>query len=410
MMPASRSINQDDLRNHNLSVVLATMSRSHAPLSRAALAKQTGLTKATLSLLSDILLRNEIICQLEPASGTTYGRPSTPLAFRSGRWAGIGMQLNTDGLGYTVLDLDGSVVMSDWHERAMDDVDPNEIFAELDQMMQPVEQRLSETGYTVTGSCLALPGLVSNGNRLLVARNFGWHDINLNQFAVVSRLNASADNEAALAAIAQIPGFAAQRTAEQWPIGSYDSFLYVSTDIGIGGAYVREGQVVRGDHGFAGEIGHMCVDMRGTLCRCGRHGCLETVAGRRAVMIAAGLADAANATRTDLLEQLVATWRAGDTRAALAVEEAKAALAAAIASTVNVIDVSNVMIGGLWSGFGDDLRADLERRVQSQILARDAVRVRLMFPPVTVHPSMYGAAVEGLRRLVRDPMRFLTEE
>ncbi|MBT1160361.1 MULTISPECIES: ROK family protein [Bifidobacterium] len=409
-MPVSKSINQDDLRNHNLSVVLSTMARSRTPLSRAELAKQTGLTKATLSLLSDILLKNGVIRQLEPAAGVSYGRPSTPLAFRPGRWAGIGMQINTDGYGYTVLDLDGSVVASDWHDRAMDDVNPDEIFAKLDEMMRPVEEQLANDGYVVAGAQLALPGLVSTGNRLLIARNFGWRDIDLNRYAVIERLGAVADNEAALAAIAQIPGYATQRPAEDWPVASSDSFVYVSTDVGIGGAYVREGQVVRGDHGFAGEIGHMCVDVHGTRCRCGRHGCLEMYAGRRAVMIASGLADADHAAGTDLPRQLVAAWHGGNTTAVLAVEDAMAAMAAAIASTVNIVDMSNVIVGGLWSEFGDNLRADLERRVQSQILARDVVRVKLMFPPLTGHPAMYGAAVMGLHNLVHNPMRFLTVE
>lgn len=407
-MPAARRINQDDLRNHNLSVVLSSMARSRRPMSRAALAKETGLTKATLSLLSDILLKNQVVRQLKPTSDSTFGRPSTPLAFDSGRWAGIGMQINTDGFGYTVLDLNGTVVDSAWCERTMDNVDPDDIFGELDELMRPVERRLDRHGYTVTGAELALPGLVTNHNILLVARNLGWRDIDLSRYEVVNRLGANANNEATLAAIAQIPGYASQRPDRDWPIGTLDSFIYVSTDVGIGGAYVREGQIVKGDHGFAGEIGHTSVNMRGGLCRCGRHGCLELYAGRRAMMIASGIAGEADAARTDLLPQLHAAWRGGQTKAVFAVENAVAALATALASTVNVIDTENVILGGLWSEFGEDLRDNLERRIQSQILARDAVRVRLMFPPVTDHPAMHGAAVMGLDHLFRDPLSFLT--
>lgn len=93
-----------------------------------------------------------------------------------------------------------------------------------------------------------------------------------------------------------------------------------------------------------------------------------------------------------------------------AVENAVAALASALASTLNVIDTENIVLGGLWSEFGEDLRGNLEQRVQSQILARDSVKVRLMFPPVTDHPAMYGAAVMGLDRLFRDPLSFMTVE
>ena len=65
-MTALRSINQDDLRNHNLSVIIDTILRSPTSLSRADLAKATGLTKATMSLLAGLLLRNRVVREQEP--------------------------------------------------------------------------------------------------------------------------------------------------------------------------------------------------------------------------------------------------------------------------------------------------------------------------------------------------------
>lgn len=407
-VPRVRSINQDDLRNHNLSVVLSTLARSRTPLSRAELAKETGLTKATLSLLGDLLLKNHVIRQLDPTVGAAYGRPSTPLAFAPGHWAGVGMQVNTDGFGYLVLDINGDVVESNWCERTMDDVRPDDILGELDAMMAPVETRLTRRGYTIAGAELALPGLVTSGNELLVARNLGWRDLDLNRYPVIERLSANAENEATLAALAQIPGYASQRTDGDWPLKTFDSFIYVSTDIGIGGAYVREGQIVRGDHGFAGEIGHVCVDMHGGLCRCGRHGCLETIAGRRALMVASGLADEAHAADTTLTPKLLEAWRHGDARAVLAVDHAMTALAVALASVVNIVDIENIVIGGLLGEFGDEMADVLHARVASRILARDGVDMRVMVSPVTDHPALHGAAVMGLRRLFDSPLKYMT--
>ena len=106
-MVTLRSINQDDLRNHNLSVIINTILRSPSALSRADLAKTTGLTKATMSLLSALLLKNKVIGEGEPGTTqTSYGRPSTPLSIAHGRWAGMGLQINTDGYGCLALDLD----------------------------------------------------------------------------------------------------------------------------------------------------------------------------------------------------------------------------------------------------------------------------------------------------------------
>ena len=60
-MTTLRRINQDDLRNHNLSVVISTLLRAAEPMSRAELAKQTGLTKATMSLLVSMLVDNGVV-------------------------------------------------------------------------------------------------------------------------------------------------------------------------------------------------------------------------------------------------------------------------------------------------------------------------------------------------------------
>ena len=69
-----RRINQEDLRNHNLSVTLDTLLRAQKPMSRADLAKETGLTKATLSLLASMLIESGVVQEGEPVVSTTYGR------------------------------------------------------------------------------------------------------------------------------------------------------------------------------------------------------------------------------------------------------------------------------------------------------------------------------------------------
>ena len=91
-MASLRRINQDDLRNHNLSVVIDTLLRASGPMSRADLAKETGLTKATMSLLVSLLIDAGVVKEGEPQNSASYGRPSTPLMLGGGKVCGIGMQ------------------------------------------------------------------------------------------------------------------------------------------------------------------------------------------------------------------------------------------------------------------------------------------------------------------------------
>ena len=204
-MASLRSINQDDLRNHNLSVVLDSLLRATEPMSRADLAKKTGLTKAAMSVLVSLMLDNEILVEGAPSVQSLYGRPSIPLEIKSGRLCGMGLQANTDGYGVVVLDLDGSVVGERWVDADMANADEQEIFARLDELALRQEDALARKGYVLAGTGLALPGLVTDDLRLLSARNLGWERLDLKQFNVVKRLDPVACNEANAAALAQVP-------------------------------------------------------------------------------------------------------------------------------------------------------------------------------------------------------------
>lgn len=409
-MASLRRINQEDLRNHNLSVVLDTLLRAEKPMSRADLAKETGLTKATLSLLASMLIDSGVVQEGEPVVSTTYGRPSTPLEIHGGSIAGIGLQINTDGYGCLALDLNGDTLGQEWMSEDMTGTDPYEIFAKLDAMTFPLESRLKRRGCKVVGAGLALPGIVTDDMWLLVARNLGWENVNLTRFNVVRRLDAVAGNEAKMAAIAQIPGYATERASFLNVVDRTDSFIYLSTDIGIGGAVVRDGEVVMGSHGFAGEIGHLSVAMDGPLCSCGRHGCLEAFAGRRALVEAAGIAEDGDATSSEAIDMFLQRWRAGDSDVAKVVDQAADALVSAIASAVNLVDVDTVLLGGLWTHFGDELATVLEGRLRSEILGYPNVKIRVFVPPVALHPSLYGAAEMGLRRFIENPLGYMGEK
>lgn len=405
-----RRINQEDLRNHNLSVTLDTLLRAQKPMSRADLAKETGLTKATLSLLASMLIESGVVQEGEPVVSTTYGRPSTPLEIRGGSIAGIGLQINTDGYGCLALDLNGDTLGREWVSEDMTGTDPYEIFAKLDAMTFPLESRLKRRGCKVVGAGLALPGIVTDDMWLLVARNLGWENVNLTRFNVVRRLDVVAGNEAKMAAIAQIPGYATERAPFLNVVDRTDSFIYLSTDIGIGGAVVRDGEVVMGSHGFAGEIGHLSVAMDGPLCSCGRHGCLEAFAGRRALVETAGIAEDGDATSSEAIDMFLQRWRAGDSDVAKVVDQAADALVSAIASAVNLVDVDTVLLGGLWTHFGDELATVLEGRLRSEILGYPNVKIRVFVPPVALHPSLYGAAEMGLRRFIENPLGYMGEK
>lgn len=405
-MTVLKRINQDDLRNHNLSVVLNTMLRSTSAFSRADLAKETGLTKATMSLLVSMLLSHHIVKEGAPLVQSVYGRPSTPLSIAGGSVCGIGIQINTDGYGYIVLDLDGSVVAERWIAHDLHDADADALFGELDVMLSEQEKTLRAQNYRIAGVGLALPGLVTEDGHLLMARNLGWEDLDLSRFDLIRHFDVTVANESNMAAVAQLPGYATQRT-DEGIVGPNGSFLYVSTDIGIGGAIVRAGRVVTGDHGFAGEIGHLSVQMDGPVCRCGRRGCVEAYAGRRSMVEAAGVATGNDAASLEAIDEFTRRVEAGDPVATAVFADAGDAMASMLTSVINLADLDTVIIGGNWSRVPADVLARMAARIQERILARGTLNVRLLRASGISRPALFGAAQTGLRNFIDDPLRYL---
>lgn len=130
------------------------------------------------------------------------------------------------------------------------------------------------------GAALALPGLVSGGS-VRQAPNLGWNEVPAQKvFADALAalrpghpvLPVASENEANLAALAEL-----------WfgGLGDVRSFLYLTGEIGVGGALVLGGELLRGAHGFAGEIGHVVVDPAGPGAGAVRGGAWSSTPVRR---------------------------------------------------------------------------------------------------------------------------------
>ena len=150
-------------------------------------------------------------------------------------------------------------------------------------------------------------------------------------------LPVSSENEANLAALAEL-----------WfgGLGPLRTFLYLTGEIGVGGALVLDGELLRGAHGFAGEIGHVVVDSEGPLCRCGSRGCLEQYAGQSALLRAAGMRREPRVCPG--VDELERRARGGDVRAVAAVEQAGAMLGRVLSGAVNLFDPDAVVLGGIY--------------------------------------------------------------
>ena len=164
----------------------------------------------------------------------------------------------------------------------------------------------------------------------------------------------------------------------------YDSLLGVWWGTGVGGGLIIDRRQWDG-RGYAGEFGHMVIELGGAKCGCGNRGCVEAYAGRRD-MEAWVRKQRKKGKKTDLVKIMKhreresftsGIWAKGirndDKLAAKAVDRAIAAIAAGIGSAVNLLDVPAVVIGGgMGERFFSDRQAEFESETAKHLFRREA--------------------------------------
>ncbi|WP_370416054.1 ROK family protein [Streptomyces fradiae] len=385
------------VRRHNLSLVLRTVHES-GETTRAAVAARVGLTRAAVSSLVEQLLERGLLVESGKTFSGQAGRPGTVLKPAATGPAGLGVELNVDYVSVCVADLGGTGRVRRTVPLDNRALAPVEVLRRAAGVAADVLAEAAARDLRPTGVRLALPGLVSGGT-VQQAPNLGWNRVDADAlFAralVAARppgapaLPVASDNEANVAALAEL-----------WfgDLGAVRTFLHVTGEIGVGGAIVLDGELLRGAHGFAGEIGHLTVLPDGPRCRCGSHGCLERYAGQAALLRAAGVRG---------VDTLVRRAEDAEPRALAALEEAGRMLGVAVSGAVNLLDPQAVVLGGIYPRLMPWLapaaEAELARRVVSGLWTPAKGRLRAA---TTTADAARGAAALVIQDILADPLAY----
>ncbi|MDQ0239323.1 ROK family transcriptional regulator [Arthrobacter bambusae] len=390
-MPATPSPGRvGDVRRQNLALVLAGI-QGNSGATRAQLAAESGLTKASVSSIVTDLLESGLVRETSITRDGERGRPGTGLVLNPARGA-LAVEINVDYLAVGVLDFAGELVFHETVERHNRGSLPSDILPLLVAMAQRAATQAAGDGVELLGGELTVPGLVdTERNVVLAAPNLGWADVGLSEelprLLPAAPFGVTLSNEANGAALAELWFGHGDR---------FPDFLYISGEVGVGAGLVIDSRLFAGPHGHAGEIGHVVVHPDGPLCACGGHGCLETFAGQDAIYSAAGIhQDVA----TKHMEYLLSRLADGDWSAVSAVEQAGHYLGIAIASTARVANISAVVLGGhfavLEEWIAPALRRSLDHHAPGLIPEGN-----LAFSGLGQTGALRGAAATAVRRIL----------
>lgn len=260
---ALKGTNQEFGRPYNRRIVLEAI-RLGGPLARGEIARRVGLTVQTVStIVRELEEQGYVLSARERPKGR--GLPASALRINPEGGYAVGVHLTPLGIEAALINLNGDVIGS--VQRQAPHASPDLAFDLIAGMLP--ELTGMRPGGRILGIGMALPGPFDVESMSFVGPTTmtGWSGVALRQrLAEASGLTAFIETDMAAAALGeQLYGYGKQLS----------DYYYLYFGYGLGGAMVREGTVMRGARGNAGEIGHVPVVPDGGPCPCGNRGCLE---------------------------------------------------------------------------------------------------------------------------------------
>jgi len=332
--------------------------REAGNLTRAELARSVGVSPATVTSVVGRLVTEGVLVEsdddpaLEPPRP---GRRGRGLTLNPACGAVLGIDFGFRHVRVLVCDLAHRVAAS--RELPLEESHASgEALAVTSHL---IDTALEGSGFhreDILGAGIALPGPVLHQASDSVGLSSilpGWANVTNKVIEETLGFPVRLDNDANLAALGE----------RKWgAVQNVDDCIVIKFHSGIGCGLIVNGTLVRGAQGGAGEIGHVTIDERGPLCRCGKRGCLDSFASIPAILNTMSLQHGQLTLRA-----LMSLLNNGDSGAMRVVSDAAELVGKTVADACNLLAPQRIVVVGAMTEAGDlllgPIRAALKRYV-----------------------------------------------
>jgi|SRR5579883_2149122 len=348
----SQGASSEFIRDINRRMIL-NMIRTRHPISRADLARVSGLQRSTVSLIVEQLIAEHWVTE-GPTGRLPRGRRPTFLQLNDERVI-IAVDIRPTQTTVALADANGRFLSQEVIATSTDSkITLNNLIQSIQRMIVASKKKKIE------GVGISLPGRYDHeADRLVFAPNLKWRDLDIrNPIARATGLDVTVENAANACVLAAV-----------WfdQMEECRNLVVVTVSEGVGTGIWANGQMVRGQNDMAGEFGHVPIDPNGPVCGCGGRGCWEVFASNRA-----GLRyyldlnpEAGDLTFQDLLSRA----EQNDDRAVAALEKMARYVGRGLRMVVAGIAPERIIVVGdltrSWHRFGPII----ESEVAAQVLA-----------------------------------------
>ena len=362
-------------KQHNRDLVLRTIF-SNESISRAEIARVTMLTRTTVSDAVAGLLAEGLVQEVGFGSSLGGKNPILLSVVADARYL-LGLNLAQDKFIGAIVNLRGEIkgevelpVKDDNAEQA------------LDLVYQILDELIKKEWKPIVGIGVGAPGLIHTREGIVVdAVNLDWHDLPLaNLLRTRYNLPVSVLNDSQATAIGEY--------VYGGPHNPDGNLVVVNVKHGIGAGILINGRLFQGDGGGAGEIGHVVVQENGMQCRCGKRGCLETIASAHAVVRRVQ----AEGARLSTLDEIAVAFEAGDAKVRAVVLDAGHYLGISLANLIGTLNIQKIVLTGDMTRFGEAWLESVNRSMREAALTRMAEGTRLEIGKLDYRACILGAS------------------
>jgi predicted NBD/HSP70 family sugar kinase len=386
---AGDNLTTNSLLRHINALRCLRVLRRGIPLSRADIGRELGITRATVgNSINPLLSEGLVIESQDQGEGGRAGRPGVLVALNPSGAYFIGLDISTTAINAVLIDFAMRTVAKrtlSISEHYRDAPHVINLLAELPrQLIETARLRNKQ----IRGLCVSIPGIVKGGC-IVSAPWLGWQDVDLRTL-LSKQIKARWPIEVCNDAVALASAVRAEAGENEM-----QDVLLILLAQGIGSAHIRQGRIVEGAHGFAGEIGHMVMGDRARLAAshtfeimAGYERFLPFIPGGQSISEGLVTLSLVDKPHQELANQL---------------EEWGAVLAAGLLNLIHILDPQNIVLGGPLAVLYPRVAEHVRHELASYLVHGFKV------PPISVTRCGADGAAIGAAALVRDALFALPE-
>lgn len=399
---ALRGTNQEGMQSQNRSLILQILSDVDT-CTRTELAEHTGLTPASITKIIGEMIEHGIVVEGGNVAGKKQRR-SVAISLNRQLCKVLAVKIARRSFSVAVFELGGRMlgmvhrvitVAREHPEMVMDD-----LMGEIHTCMRQYHD-IRAIGVGVPG-----PYLRDEGKIAIMSEFSGWEQINISQ-----RISSEVDIPVIVEHDANAGAFAEWRFGRSFGYGNRGTLVSLLASEGIGAGVINGGQILRGNAGVAGEVGHMSINLHGPRCVCGNYGCLEqyTSALSFAKMVTK---DLENHPESSLNRESVITattvfnhMRSGDTFAIEEVKKVGRYMGVGMANIVYLYNPSEIIMTDIMTGGGEILLNAAREVVKERTLPVLSEKLVIRRTELKYDTILMGAAALAEDYLLENPSR-----